>query len=58
VAGGQKEEFLDKAVDSVESKLGMGNSQTHRAQNEKITDKARDLFEKKTGKNVPNNVSN
>ncbi|KAJ4350616.1 hypothetical protein N0V95_004575 [Ascochyta clinopodiicola] len=60
-AAGQKEDYLDKGLDSVEKKFGgsMGqDSQKNRGVNEKITDGARNMFEKATGKNVPDKVSN
>ncbi|KAL9624526.1 MAG: hypothetical protein Q9160_001190 [Pyrenula sp. 1 TL-2023] len=53
--GEQKEDYLDKAVDAGEKKFGVSQS---RDTNEKITDKARDMFEKSTGKNIPDKVSN
>ncbi|KAF2665080.1 hypothetical protein BT63DRAFT_429027 [Microthyrium microscopicum] len=58
-AGG--EDYVDKALDSVEKKFGGkygADTGKNRNMNEKITDKARALFEKFTGKKVPNKVSN
>ncbi|KAH7393983.1 hypothetical protein DE146DRAFT_113613 [Phaeosphaeria sp. MPI-PUGE-AT-0046c] len=55
-----KEDYVDKGLDSVEKKFGgsMGqDTQKNRAVNEKITDGARNMFEKATGKNVPDKVS-
>ncbi|KAI9687624.1 MAG: hypothetical protein M1822_002234 [Bathelium mastoideum] len=52
---GQKEDYLDKALDAIEKKTGHVLS---RDTNEKITDKARELFEKSTGKHVPEKFSN
>ncbi|EMF08990.1 uncharacterized protein SEPMUDRAFT_151862 [Sphaerulina musiva SO2202] len=61
-AGG-KEDYLDKAVDAVEKKLGgmSGKNvdpQKYRAQNEKLTDKIRGFLEKATGKKMPSKFSN
>ncbi|KAL1645850.1 hypothetical protein SLS61_008111 [Didymella pomorum] len=63
-AAGQKEDYLDKGLDAAEKKFGgsMGqDAQKNRAVNEKIlrqTDGARNMFEKATGKNVPDKFSN
>ncbi|KAF2166183.1 hypothetical protein M409DRAFT_23372 [Zasmidium cellare ATCC 36951] len=62
-APGQKEDFLDKAVDAVEKKAGQASGHNvdpakYREKNEKFTDKLRGFFEKKTGKKVPDKVSN
>jgi len=54
-AAGQKEDYVDKALDAGEKKFGM---KSDRNMNEKITDGARGLFEKATGKKVPDKVSN
>ncbi|KAF2144738.1 uncharacterized protein K452DRAFT_316670 [Aplosporella prunicola CBS 121167] len=57
----QNEDYLDKGLDAAEKKWGgsMGqDTQKHRAMNEKITDTARDAFESKTGKHVPEKFSN
>ncbi|KAF2685770.1 hypothetical protein K458DRAFT_387724 [Lentithecium fluviatile CBS 122367] len=54
-------DYLDKAVESAEKKYGgsMGqNVQKSRGMNEKITDGARNMFEKATGKKVPDKFSN
>ncbi|KAJ4365540.1 hypothetical protein N0V83_008159 [Neocucurbitaria cava] len=51
-----QEDYLDKGLDSVEKKYGgsMGaDTQKNRGVNEKITDGARGMFEKATGKDVP-----
>ncbi|KAJ4291171.1 hypothetical protein N0V90_010369 [Kalmusia sp. IMI 367209] len=59
--GAQKEDYLDKGLDSIEKKFGgsMGqDTQKNRGINEKITDGARNMFEKATGKNVPDKFSN
>ncbi|KAM0710478.1 hypothetical protein Q7P35_002841 [Cladosporium inversicolor] len=58
-----KEDFLDKALDKVEQMAGKKsghavNPGQYRAQNEKITDKLRGMFEKATGKKVPSKISN
>ncbi|KAK3079157.1 hypothetical protein LTS18_005593 [Coniosporium uncinatum] len=50
-AGGNQ----DYGLDAVEKKMGMPQN---RQANEKITDSARDAFEKGTGKNVPDKFSN
>ncbi|KAF2086315.1 hypothetical protein K490DRAFT_20515, partial [Saccharata proteae CBS 121410] len=55
--GAQKEDYLDKGLDYAEKKEGM-DSQKNRGMNEKITDGARGMFEKATGKDVPDKVSN
>jgi len=60
-AAGQNEDYLDKGLDAAEKKWGgsMGqDTQKNRAVNEKITDGARNMFEKATGKNVPEKFSN
>ncbi|MCJ1485602.1 hypothetical protein MMC06_005777 [Schaereria dolodes] len=58
-AGGQ-EDYLDKGVDAAEKKFGGGkiDPQKERGVNEKVTDQARGMFEKVTGKNVPDKFSN
>ncbi|KAG9558662.1 hypothetical protein KCU77_g4868, partial [Aureobasidium melanogenum] len=55
-AGGQ-EDYVDKGLDSLERKEGQDPSKL-RSVNEKVTDTARGMFEKATGKNVPDKVSN
>ncbi|TKA72871.1 hypothetical protein B0A55_06645 [Friedmanniomyces simplex] len=60
---GQKEDYLDKGLDALEKKSGTQTGHTMdpnqmRSTNEKITDKARGMFEKATGKHVPDKVSN
>ena len=60
-ASSQKEDYLDKAVDSAEKKYGGEwgqDTQKNRGLNEKITDGARNLIEKTTGKDVPDKISN
>jgi len=56
------EDYVDKGLDAVEKKFGgqygLGDSAKNRSVNEKITDGARNLFEKATGKNVPEKFSN
>ncbi|KAK8197015.1 hypothetical protein HDK77DRAFT_478227 [Phyllosticta capitalensis] len=56
-AGGssQNEDYLDKGLDSFEKKKGLP---VNRDTNEKITDAARGAFEKVTGKDVPDKISN
>ncbi|KAF6219218.1 hypothetical protein HO133_005043 [Letharia lupina] len=58
-AGGQ-EDYLDKGLDAAEKKFGQGkvDPQKERGVNEKVTDKARGMFEKATGKHVPDKFSN
>ncbi|KAF2794973.1 hypothetical protein K505DRAFT_324367, partial [Melanomma pulvis-pyrius CBS 109.77] len=59
-APGNKD-YLDKGLDAVEKKFGGSagaNPDKHRKINEKITDGARGLFEKFTGKKVPAKFSN
>ncbi|KAK7546635.1 hypothetical protein IWX49DRAFT_566111 [Phyllosticta citricarpa] len=51
----QKEDYVDKGLASFEKKHGLPQN---RDTNEKITDTARGAFEKVTGKNVPDKVSN
>jgi len=52
-----QEDYGDKGLDAVEKKAGFGGK-LNRDQNEKITDGARDAFEKGTGKNIPAKFSN
>ncbi|KAF1843642.1 uncharacterized protein K460DRAFT_261089, partial [Cucurbitaria berberidis CBS 394.84] len=57
----QNEDYLDKGLDTAEKKFGGAqgqNTEKNRGVNEKITDSARGAFEKATGKNVPDKVSN
>ncbi|XP_014551758.1 hypothetical protein COCVIDRAFT_30751 [Bipolaris victoriae FI3] len=57
----QKEDYLDKGLDAVEKKYGGASTedtQRYRSVNEKITDGARNMFEKATGKDVPDKFSN
>ncbi|KAF2459325.1 hypothetical protein BDY21DRAFT_370111 [Lineolata rhizophorae] len=54
-SSGQKEDYVDKGVESAEKKFGLNVS---REQNEAMTDQAREMFEKQTGKDVPDKVSN
>ncbi|KXT08234.1 hypothetical protein AC579_80 [Pseudocercospora musae] len=61
--GAPKEDYLDKAVDSIEKKIGQStghpvDTNKYRDKNEKFTDKLRGFFEKKTGKKVPDKISN
>ncbi|KAI9694283.1 MAG: hypothetical protein M1820_009042 [Bogoriella megaspora] len=56
--GGQNEDYADKGLDSVEKKAGVTDTSKLRSANEKITDTARTQFEKLTGKDVPDKVSN
>ncbi|KAJ5572415.1 hypothetical protein N7450_009399 [Penicillium hetheringtonii] len=57
-----QEDYLDKGLDALESKFGGGKVDPHsdkmRQTNEKITDGAREQFEKSTGKHVPEKFSN
>ncbi|KAK5408487.1 hypothetical protein LTR06_007330 [Exophiala xenobiotica] len=57
---GQQEDYLDKGLDAAEKRFGQGkvDPTKQRSTNEKVTDKARDLFEKATGKNIPDKFSN
>ncbi|KAF1352194.1 hypothetical protein BDV97DRAFT_329329 [Delphinella strobiligena] len=52
-----QEDYVDKGLDAAEKKYGKDPA-AMRSTNEKITDKARGLFEKATGKHVPDKVSN
>jgi hypothetical protein len=56
----QQEDYLDKGLDAVEKKFGQGKVDPgkERSVNEKITDGARNMFEKATGKDVPSKFSN
>ncbi|KAI4655810.1 hypothetical protein J4E93_000525 [Alternaria ventricosa] len=57
----QREDYLDKGLDAAEKKFGGAagqDTQKNRGVNEKITDGARNMFEKATGKDVPDKVSN
>lgn len=58
-SGGQ-EDYLDKGVDFAEKKFGQGkiDPQKERGMNEKVTDGARGMFEKVTGKHIPDKFSN
>ncbi|KAH9819890.1 N amino acid transport system protein, partial [Teratosphaeria destructans] len=61
-AAGQ-EDYVDKGLDAVEKKVGTSTGHEvdpnkMRSTNEKITDKARGMFEKATGKSVPEKMSN
>jgi len=58
--GTGQEDYLDKGVDALEKKFGQGkvDPAKERGVNEKVTDFARDKFEKMTGKNVPDKFSN
>ncbi|EED19433.1 conserved hypothetical protein [Talaromyces stipitatus ATCC 10500] len=58
--GAQNEDYLDKGLDFAEKKYGQGKIDPvkMRDTNEKITDGARNLFEKVTGKHVPEKFSN
>ncbi|KAJ3874243.1 hypothetical protein F5051DRAFT_417353 [Lentinula edodes] len=51
----QSEDYGDKGLDAIEKKEGVNLS---RNTNEKITDAAREGFEKITGKDVPSKFSN
>ncbi|CAD6581620.1 MAG: hypothetical protein ASARMPREDX12_000612 [Alectoria sarmentosa] len=59
-AAGEQEDYLDKGLDAVEKKFGQGkvDPQKERGVNEKVTDKARGMFEKATGKQVTEKFSN
>ncbi|KAJ5626246.1 hypothetical protein N7510_002555 [Penicillium lagena] len=54
------EDYVDKALDQAEGKFSGGKADPAkmRSTNEKITDTAREQFEKATGKNIPDKVSN
>ncbi|EEA27029.1 hypothetical protein TMatcc_004692 [Talaromyces marneffei ATCC 18224] len=56
----QSEDYLDKGLDFIETKFGQGKIDPvkMRDTNEKITDGARGMFEKFTGKKVPEKFSN
>jgi len=54
-AAGQKEDYGDKAFDFLSKKAG---HQFDRNTSEKITDGARNVFEKATGKKVDPKISN
>ncbi|KAH7867724.1 uncharacterized protein C8R40DRAFT_1137537 [Lentinula edodes] len=51
----QSEDYGDKGLDAIEKKEGVN---LNRNTNEKITDAAREGFEKITGKDVPSKFSN
>ncbi|QIX00158.1 hypothetical protein AMS68_005675 [Peltaster fructicola] len=60
---GQKEDYLDKALDKGEQLFGKKSghnvdTNSMRNTNEKITDGIRGAFEKATGKHVPDKYSN
>ncbi|EYE90808.1 uncharacterized protein EURHEDRAFT_381680 [Aspergillus ruber CBS 135680] len=52
-----QEDYVDKGLDSVEKKYGADPSKL-RGTNEKITDAGRQQFESRTGKHVPDKISN
>ncbi|KAH1522874.1 hypothetical protein KXX29_009365 [Aspergillus fumigatus] len=56
----QQEDLLDKGLDALEQRLGGGKIDPAqlRSTNEKITDAAREQFEKATGYKVPEKFSN
>jgi len=56
-AGGNpgQEDYVDRGLDFAEQKSG---HQMNRNTNEKITDQARNLYEKTTGQNVSSKISN
>ncbi|OKL62930.1 hypothetical protein UA08_01506 [Talaromyces atroroseus] len=56
----QNEDYLDKGLGAAEKRFGQGkvDPQKMRSTNEKITDGARNMFEKVTGKKVPEKFSN
>ncbi|OOF94095.1 hypothetical protein ASPCADRAFT_6851 [Aspergillus carbonarius ITEM 5010] len=58
--GSGQEDYVDKGLDSVESKYSGGkiDPQKMRSTNEKITDTARTKFEGATGQHVPDKISN
>ncbi|ORY09780.1 hypothetical protein BCR34DRAFT_443528, partial [Clohesyomyces aquaticus] len=49
------QDYGDKGISAAEKKFGLPEN---RGVNEKITDGAREQFEKATGKNVPDKFSN
>ncbi|EON66994.1 hypothetical protein W97_06110 [Coniosporium apollinis CBS 100218] len=58
---GGKDDFLDKGLTAVQKKYGgakFSDPNKNKATNEKITDKARSMFEKTTGMKVPKWLSN
>ncbi|CAA9965949.1 hypothetical protein CFE70_009341 [Pyrenophora teres f. teres 0-1] len=58
---GQREDYLDKGLDAAEKKWGGAagqDTEKNRGVNEKITDTARNMFEKATGKDIPDKISN
>ncbi|KAF2827296.1 hypothetical protein CC86DRAFT_369464 [Ophiobolus disseminans] len=59
-AAGNKD-YVDKGLEGAEKKFGGSagqNTEKNRNVNEKITDAGRNMFEKATGKDVPDKVSN
>ncbi|KAE8349595.1 hypothetical protein BDV28DRAFT_151746 [Aspergillus coremiiformis] len=61
-SGANKEDYVDKGLDSLETKYSHGKLNPHdpkvRQTNERITDSAREKFESVTGKHVPSKISN
>ncbi|GIJ88069.1 hypothetical protein Asppvi_006985 [Aspergillus pseudoviridinutans] len=57
---GQREDYVDRGLDYAEQRVGGGkvDSAKMRSTNEKITDTAREKFEKATGRKVPEKISN
>ncbi|KAK3621198.1 hypothetical protein LTR56_017146 [Elasticomyces elasticus] len=63
MSGAGQRDYLDKALDAVEKKVGTASghpmdSNKMRGTNEKITDKIRGYLEKVTGKKAPAKFSN
>ncbi|KAI4286356.1 MAG: hypothetical protein L6R35_004391 [Caloplaca aegaea] len=54
--GGGQDDYLDKGISAAEQRMGAGN--VSEGTNEQITDKGREMFEKSTGKDIPDKVSN
>ncbi|PSK46095.1 hypothetical protein C1H76_8842 [Elsinoe australis] len=52
-----KEDYGDKGLDAIEKKAGQDPSKLRQV-NEKVTDTARGMFEKSSGKKVPEKFSN
>lgn len=55
VPAGQKQDYLDKAVAFICKRLGI---RLDPAKQEKYTDQARAMYEKKSGKKVSSKISN
>ncbi|KAL9027837.1 MAG: hypothetical protein Q9180_007270 [Flavoplaca navasiana] len=54
-AGGEQQDYVDKGLAAGEKQFGVN---APAGMNEKVTDQGREMFEKQTGKDIPDKVSN